>query len=479
MTASRYSCDECGRQMVKTHRLYREHRYCANCYKREFPHRVCSRCGGYARIWRRDLAAVCHKCENDQPCVRCRKTSYTVGKITIYGPVCNACSPYFRKQEHCEVCGVLSFRLTRSNQLEHDRRVCPRCATVDHGTCHACRRYRKLQVGVDGQLLCRKCDQYGERSCIQCKEPMPAGYGNRCVRCYWKGVLEKRVRLDCAAFSTCVVAEHFTAFGQWLLVEVGEQKSALTIHRYLQFFREIEQQWGDIPGYDLLLRRFGTGELRRVLLPMRWIETVGLATSNKEAKTEDSERRRIAVIQQKFSPGSNERMLLDNYLQMLFDRLAAGRTTLASVRLALTPAAGLLSSFRAGDQERLLPGQKELNAYLANKPGQRAAISGFVRFLREVYNAEVRLPKANQAEGSRLRRKNQEAELLALMRDGDGSEPCRLQWVTVALAYFHGLDRNIGQKALKTGFAQVRDGLVITWNNRDYWLPVPAWWLLE
>lgn len=308
---------------------------------------------------------------------------------------------------------------------------------------------------------------------------MPSGYGSRCERCYWRSLLRKRVRLDCAAFSSRVMAERFTAFGQWLLAEAGEQKSALTIHRYLQFFKDIERQWGDIPGYDLLLSRFGAAGLRRVMLPMRWIETVGLATLDEEAKTEDSERRRIAVIQERFSHGSSERALLDSYLQMLFDRLAAGKTTLVSVRLALTPAAGLLSSFADGNKEHWLPGQQELNAYLAKKPGQRAAVSGFVRYLREVHNAEVRLPNASQAEAKRLRRKTQEAELLALMRDGNDGEHCRRQWISIALAYFHGLDRSIGKKALKTGFVQAHDGLVITWSNLHYWLPAPAWWVLE
>lgn len=274
------------------------------------------------------------------------------------------------------------------------------------------------------------------------------------------------------------MAEHFMAFGQWLLVEVGENKSALTIHRYLPFFIEMEQQWGDIPGYAPLLRRFGAAGLRRMLLPMRWVESVGLATSDEEAKAEDSERRRIAAIQDKLAPRSNERKLLDSYLQMLLGRLADGKITLRSVRLALTPAAELLSGFAEGDEGCWLLGQDQLNAYLAKKPGQRAAISGFVRYLREVHSAAVKLPRTNRTEAKRLRRKSLEAELLVLMRDGDGSERSRRQWVSAALAYFHGLDRNIGKKAL-VGVAQFHGGLVITWNSQAFWLPVPTWWVLE
>lgn len=269
------------------------------------------------------------------------------------------------------------------------------------------------------------------------------------------------------------------AFGQWLVVEVGGNKAALTIHRYLPFFIEIEQHWGNIPEYVPLLKRFGVAGLRRMLLPMRWIETLGLATRNEEARIEDSERRRITAIQNKLTPESDERKLLDSYLQILLERLAAGKTTLRSVRLALTPAANLLSDVAEGGQGHWLPNQQKVNTYLAKKPGQRAAISGFVRYLREMHHADVSLPTANKAELKRLQRKKLETELLELMLNGSGSERCKQQWLTAALAYFHGQDRNIGKKALRAGLTQTRDGLVITLNALDYCLPVPAWWLLE
>lgn len=477
MTVCRYVCDECGRQITKTHRFYRNRRYCTSCYKREFRTRICSRCECNAPILRTDPTAVCRKCEHDQPCVRCGKADYSIGKITPYGPVCNACSPYFRKQEPCEVCGALSSRLSRSTVQGHNRRMCSKCFTADHGTCKACKRHRKLQLASSGQMLCRKCVIYGAHPCNRCGQSMPAGYGNSCEHCYWRNLLEKRVRLDCAAFSTPVMAEYFMAFGQWLVAEVGGRKAALTIHRYLPFFIEIEQQWGGIPEYVPLLRRFGVAGLRRVLLPMRWIETLGLATRNEEARIEDSERRRITAIQNKLAPESDERKLLNSYLQVLLERLAVGKTTLRSVRLALTPAADFLGGFTEERQGSRLADQQELNAYLAKKPGQRAAVSGFVRYLREVHGAEIRLPSVNQIKAKRLRRENLEAELLVLIRDGNGSEYCMRQWLSIALVYFHGLDRKIGKKAL-TGFVPAHGGVIITWNRQDFWLPVPAWWVL-
>jgi len=471
---SKLGCDECGRQMIRAHRHYRGHRYCATCYAREFKPRACSRCGCVARLLRSEETAVCRKCDSDQPCVRCGKTDYAIGKLTDYGPVCNACSPYFRKPENCESCGTLSHRLARSSRLGHDLRVCPKCIIVDHATCRACHRHRLLRPDVNGHLLCEKCHQFGEIPCAQCQQPMPAGYGSRCERCYWSELLGKRLRMGCTAFSTQIMADHFTVFGQWLLAHAGEAKAAQTIHRYLKFFCDIEKQWADIPDYRALLGLFGTAKLRRVLLPMRWMAGSGLVVIDEVAKTEDSERRRIAVIQERFVPGSTQRVLLDGYLEMMYGRLKDEKTTLKSIRLALTPAATLLG-VTAENFQNGLPNQKSLDIYLSKKPGQRAAISGFVGYLREAHDVDIELSSASSSEAKRRRRKSLEAELLTLMGYGDDSEPGRVQWVSVAMAYFHGVNINSAKKALKAGLVQTGDGFSVTWENRAYWLPSPPW----
>lgn len=63
---------------------------------------------------------------------------------------------------------------------------------------------------------------------------------------------------------------HFEAFGHWLMGLMGENKAALTIHRYLSFFMEIERNWKDVPEFAVLLMHFGTTKLRCVQLPMLW-----------------------------------------------------------------------------------------------------------------------------------------------------------------------------------------------------------------
>jgi len=467
-------CDECGQKMTKAHRIYKGHRYCATCYSRIFKRQICPKCGNFARLPTSDPAAVCRACENDRPCIRCGKIGYVIGKITIYGPVCNACSPYFRKPELCEVCGVLSSRLTRLSRLGHDCRICPKCARADYGTCQACSRYRWLLENPDGRMLCKTCLEKGEVACPKCTELMPAGCGSQCQHCYWRGLFKKRIQMDCTAFLLPKMAMHFEAFGYWLMGQVGEKKAAMTIHRYLPFFMEVERNWKDFPEFAVLLMHFGTAKLRCVLLPMRWVEVTGLVVPDEAAKADDSERRRIVVILDKFAKGMKERTLLEGYYRTLMENMNAGKMTLRSVRLALSPAAALLR--QAGEKGGIQPNQKNLDAYLDKIPGQRAAISGFVRYLREVHGAQIALAKENPNRVKLQRRKKLEAELLALMKEGRGSKEFKRRWLSVALAYFHGLKRNIGLVVKDTNITQADGGLVVTWNNVDYWIPLGFSW---
>lgn len=465
------TCDECGRQMAKAHRIHKGHRYCAACYPQVFKRRQCPRCGNFARLPKNDLAALCRKCETDMPCVRCGKVDYAIGKITVYGPVCNSCSPHFRTPEPCEVCGALSPRRTRVSRLGHEYRVCPRCAGDDQGTCQACTRHRPLREAENGRMLCKTCLEKGEVPCPKCREPMPAGYGKQCRPCYWKALLEKRIRIDCAAFSSPSMALHFKAFGEWLGEEVGKNKAAITVYRYLPFFMEVERQWRSIPKYTVLLAYFGTAKLRRVLLPMRWMEAIGLVQPSDNAKADNSERRRLSATLGKFANGSQEQKLLVGYYQALVENMEAKKVTLRSVRLALSPAAALLRT--TNQRGGILPDQRRLDAYLAKTPGQRAGVSGFVRYLREAHGAEITLPKVDPERTRRQRRKRLELELLTLMREGGVSDEFKRRWLSVALVYFHGLPKRVVSTNWKNLLHRCEngDGVVFQWKGFDYWLP--------
>lgn len=463
-------CDECGKDVDRIWRVHKGHKYCSTCYAREFKRRLCPKCGNFAKLLKSDPNAICQKCELAKPCARCGKTDYEVGKITAYGPVCGHCATYFREPEPCEECGKPSKRLSRVSRLGHDRRVCPSCARADHGACEACRRSRLLEKAEDGRMLCKTCHEQSEIPCPECEQPMPAGRGKQCEACYWRGLLEKRVTMDCTALSAPAMVEHFRAFGEWLGKVTGHHKAAISLHRYLSFFLDIEKQWQAIPEYGALLKHFGTQRLRRVLLPMKWMQEAGLVLLDKLAKQEDSDQRRITATLNKVGRTGKERTLLDGYHQALMVDLKEEKTTLRSIRLAMTPAMSLLIKGR--EMERMPPDQKVLDAYLEQTPGQRSAISGFVCYLRDKHKVVLVLPKANSGKSLLNRKKKLEAEMLALMQEAGESDEFRKRWLSVALAYFHGMPRNI----LKTAKAEEiidtdKAGVTVILKGEKYWVP--------
>lgn len=463
-------CDECQRPTSYIKRVHKGRRFCPRCYKKEFESRICPRCGNRARLPKNDPKGVCRKCEIDRPCIRCGRSNYKVGKITPYGPVCNACSPHFRPKESCEVCGRLSSVLTRVSRLAHDCRVCPRCARADYGNCEACKRRRQLIIASDGRGLCKKCMEWGVIPCPECGKPMAAGCGQRCWDCYWGQVLEKRIRLDSAAFCVPQMAEHFEAFCRWLSLRVGVPKAAITIHRYLPFFMEVEECWRGIPGYGDLLAQFGPSRLRKVLLVSRWLEESGHVVPDPAAKQQEAEQRSVRNILSRLPTGSKGDELLRGYLGTLMERLEGGRTSMRSVRLAMTPASALLLTAAAA--ECVPPSRQILDDYIARKPGQWSALCGFVKYLQVYHKVEIVMPKRAKAEPKKGRWKVLEGEMLALMREKGSGEQFRRRWLSVALAYLHGLPRRAGLMVKESEITVVDRGFMVFYRGERYLVPM-------
>ncbi|MBU2720448.1 hypothetical protein HF563_13955 [Acidithiobacillus ferridurans] len=460
-------CDECGKRGRKITRVYHGHKYCPTCYAREFKRRLCPKCGNYARLPRRDITAVCRHCALDQPCIRCGKTDFRVGRVTRSGPVCNSCAKYFREAEACELCGELSRRLTRVSRFNHNLRLCSKCAHADHGNCQACHHPRLLVVTDDGRRLCKVCLDGGMILCQECGQSMPAGRGAQCEPCYWRSLLTKRIAMNLAAFTMPGMAGHFERFGAWLAVTVGDNKAAITVNRYLPFFMEIEKVWQAIPDYSRLVAHFGAEGLRRVRLPMRWMQETGLVVKDVAVQAKDSEKRQIAGMLKALEGDPPGLRVLKGYHDTLMAKVKAGKLSLRSVRLAMAPAKALMLEAQKMGLKK--PDQKAVDVYLAKVPGQRAALTGFVRYLREVHSVGVAMPKAKEGAAQKVRQRKLEQEMLAMMREGGEGDEFLRRWVSVGLAYFHGLPRKVGIGAdvLRTD----GEGMAINVEGKSYWLP--------
>lgn len=463
-------CDGCGRKVPRIKRVHKGERFCGACYKRIFVRSMCPQCGNFARLPKTNKRAICRTCERNRPCIRCGRSGQPVGKISEYGVVCSSCWPHFAKPKVCALCGEVARKLTRVSRLDLDVQVCEKCARLDHGSCQACGRHRLLVPDTRGRMLCNKCLEQGEVVCPDCGEPMPAGFGKRCQQCYLRDLLNKRIEMDCAAFASPVMTEYFRAFGQWLGEHAGFHNAAMSIHRYLPFFLKVEKQWGDIPEYQELLSFFGPLQLRRVLRVMRWLEEIGLVTPDPKAKQQEATRRQIAGLLKKIPGADPGHVYLRGYYRELQVRMARGRTSLNSARLALTPAVGLLQEAKASGI--MPPSQVVLEKYLDKVPGQRAAISGFVGYLRKSYQVDIVLPDVDDEKARQRQRKRLEKEMLSLMREGIDQKPLK-RWLPTALAYFHSLPLSEGRKIKEGDVRRLDDGsYVVTWKGQEFWLPV-------
>ena len=464
-------CDECGKRGKKITRIYQGHKYCPTCYAREFKRRLCPRCGNYARLPRRDMAAVCRRCAVDQPCIRCGKTGFRVGRVTRSGPVCNSCAKYFREAEACELCGKLSNRLTRVSRFNHNLRLCPKCAHADHGNCQACHHPRILVVTDDGRRLCSVCLDGGMIPCKECGQSMPAGRGAQCEPCYWRGLLKKRIAMNLAAFSVPVMADHFEQFGTWLGTTVGDNKAAITVNRYLSFFLDIEKVWKTIPGYNRLIGHFSSEGLRRARLPMRWMQETGLVVKDAVVQTEDSEKRQISAMLNSLGDFPTGLRILKGYYDVLMVEVKAEKMGLRSVRRAMTPAKALLLEAQKMGLKK--PDQKSVDALLARVPGQHAALSGFIRYLRDAHSVLVVIPKTREGTAQKAHQRKLEKEMLAMMRGGGEGDEFLRRWVSVGLAYFHGLSKAVGRRADINSIGADYGGLMVRFQGCSYWLPSP------
>ena len=117
--------------------------------------------------------------------------------------------------------------------------------------------------------------------------------------------------------------------------------------------------------------------------------------------------------------------------------------------------------------ECMPPNQNVLDAYLETTPGQRAALSGFVCFLRDTHEVKIILPKSNAEKARRNRKKKLEAEMLALMQEVGNSNEFSKRWLSVALAYFHGLPKKVGKTIPNEPIVELEGGSFnVTWKEQ-------------
>ena len=300
---------------------------------------------------------------------------------------------------------------------------------------------------------------------------MPAGYGRRCRDCDGRERAHRRINALAATLEPARIAERFASIGKWLVETVKPERAARDATRYAAFFAEIGEKWGDIPDYAALVAHFSAEGLRRRRRALRWMIERELVSVDTAVRENDSERRRITTCLGRLREGSPAQKVIRDYHAVLEKRVRTGEMTLRSMRLGLTPAMGLLEAAQTAGYD--LPTQETLDALLREVPGQRAALAGFVRWLRETREIAIALPPKSRTRALRRRRQTAREEMLSLLHKGAGEIDVDERWRIAALGYFHDVTMKAARAVRECDVETDRGGLQITIDGEGYWIPSP------
>lgn len=274
--------------------------------------------------------------------------------------------------------------------------------------------------------------------------------------------------MNTEAFSTDWMRRLFIQFGEWLPSEVAPVKAARSINRYLTFFVEIERQWPALPAYPELVQHFTADGLRRMRIPMAWLQRATSLAVDPQTRASTSEQRRILTTLAAF-PDGLKHAALDGYHRDLLTRLESGTTSERSVRMALRSAANALATCGADHND--LPSTQSMLALLKKSPGSTASLTGFVLYLNARFNRDIDI-QLMKRQARIYGRKKLEQQILDLAQQAQSGAQVQDEWVSAGLKHFHGVSR-IKPGDLLQVRAAVEGGLWVTLNAREYWLPDP------
>jgi hypothetical protein len=460
------SCGVCERPLSKATRVEAGVRYCPTCYSQSFKRLMCGGCGMFKRLLVAQDDPRCQACFASKPCIRCRRRDRPVGKLTEQGPVCNSCYSYFIEPSPCEVCNEPSRRLSVLRTADGDKKACPRCHRTNQHTCAFCRKHRLCEQTRDGRWRCRLCAEVGEVTCAICFAPMAAGNGKRCQACYWAERCERSAVQLVELLHSKRARDAFSAFATWLQTQGSAQRAALRLTRHAEFFVMLDGCSAEAWTSEFLLKRFGTATLRRYEMPVRWFHLHANIELPAQDKARDSDLRRVRTAVVMMPEGSLARELLEAFQRELERRRDTGKLTERSMRLAFRPAVALLAE--EDPRGERVPGQAALERYLAATPGQRAAVSTFLGFLKARRGIELRLPTKPSAQV----RQSLEKQIAALITSPVDADQTPNRWALLALRYFHHLSATDAKTIYKESKLHPGSGgTVFTFRGQGYWIP--------
>jgi len=473
-------CDRCNDTLTNWDYRYKGLHYCRTCYDFLFKICICSICNKNKMIFIKLKVPVCKICQvKDTPCIRCGKKDYTFGKITKNGSVCLSCSPYFREYKKCRGCNIESHTVyNRIIEEGETKLLCGNCYNRTLPTCIKCHKQRKaFSQNERGQSICKICIEYKEKSCKKCGDLFPAGMGNICSKCIFKNSLEKR-----AIFGSKSLSFHntelFYKFSYWLAKRRGFVFASNALKDYYPMFFDIDKYAQKIeryPNYLELLEKFTSTKLNKYSLVITFLNEEKVLTIDLSIKEEYANRNKINKDLALFPFASHHSKILHAYHKTLCNKYIKGKTTIRSIRLAITPAVKFLEYTTYTSDKKISNGS--LENYLWVYSGQKSAITGFISFLNKKYNLILKIPK----EKIKFTRPNKsKAQLkqayITALRSDKSSQYSKHSLLILSIEYLHDIAIYKDIILPLHGVKQKKDGdCYIRLGSKEFYLPIEVY----
>lgn len=434
-------CDSCGQLFDILKRRYFGKSYCSSCYSYLFPKSLCTECHKEKRIFRNETSQRCQQCTiANLPCHRCSKSSYRLGKITHFGPVCSACARYYNEERACSKCGLQSKWVSRYLFFGENEPICFKCLRSTHfKRCIICRGVKAPFFStLEGENICRACEYAPIKLCVSCEVEIPGGaFGKKCRKCFSETTLLKRLKINKAGFVT-IVADLYVSYGEWLSKRCGPAKASRQIlldRNVFGFLDDCYRQTSTFPKYERYRKELCVNQNRQNILAKKFLIEKGVFNTTPAGSELVGDKNTIRrVIQTQQTEASAHSAYLLGYYRNLLGRYRKRLSSVRSVRLALTPASELLLLARKQGREQV--DQELVNQYLWLHLGQRAALTGFINYLRSHHKIEVVIPSKQYfvLSQSTETRKHSRAQLIEYCRN-DGKLSAK--YIQLAFPFYH------------------------------------------
>jgi len=440
---SGYTCSRCSRKITTWIYRYQGDNYCRFCYEKYFKLITCSSCNKNHHVLKNSNTTLCKFCQvKNKPCIRCKKESYRVGKITRYGIVCNSCSKYYKDLVSCSNCHESHHTVSNRKLIDGNKLLCQSCYYKHLSQCDLCKYYKLPYISSldDKKTICKKCYTETYRSCNSCKSPISAGVGNICHTCRIKRRIESNIN-----FLSKVLTPRFLLYFILFIDDLTEKSGIdfliTKIKKYSKSFIIIDNLYRElerIPSYKELISLCNPNIARSNSAVFQFLHQNDIIIEDETIKKKYSDITLINKHIEDVKQTIFEKIAL-SYFKKLIMKYQNNEIKIITLRLAISSATNFFIHCNQFQQHL---SQEILDGYLWIKQGQRNSLVELINYINKIYNYDLIIKDANNflLKRSKEPKKYLQYQLKILLTKKDSlSHKEQQRLIKLSFAYFHSV----------------------------------------